>query len=80
MDSDVLFALLKPRVLALVLSKSGSRLRSLQADARALPAALFPISTTVIFLTGIYVCGRLAWNCFRMLLQLTVWRGTSVSP
>ncbi|KZV96284.1 NAD(P)-binding protein [Exidia glandulosa HHB12029] len=61
MDAEVLYALLKPRVLALVLT------------------ALFPLTTTVVFLTGIYVCGRLVLRFARMLLQLTVWRGTNVS-
>ncbi|KZV96279.1 NAD(P)-binding protein [Exidia glandulosa HHB12029] len=61
MDPEVVYALLKPRVLALVLT------------------ALFPISTTVIFLTGIYVCGRFVLRFARLVLQLTVWPGTNLT-
>ncbi|EJD35644.1 NAD(P)-binding protein [Auricularia subglabra TFB-10046 SS5] len=40
--------------------------------------ALFPLSMTVIFLTGLWVCGTFALRVARLALQLTVWRGTNL--
>lgn len=40
--------------------------------------ALFPISMSVIFLTGLWVCGSFALRVVRLVLQLTVWRGTNL--
>lgn len=40
--------------------------------------AMFPISMSVIFLTGLWVCGGFALRVVRLLLQLTVSRGTSL--